>query len=472
MEVNTRNPSTMRPNSIFNPSLFIAFTFICAMSSAQNDKQLAKKINDYLKPFVETKNFCGTVLVAKKGNILYLNSFGYANEDFNIQNHNQTIYHIASVSKNFTAAAILILEEKGLLKVTDMLSQYISDYPSGSKITIHHLLTHTSGIPNINDMPEYAAASKNSQTPESLIGIFKNKPLEFEPGLKYKYSNSNYNLLAFIIEKVSGLSYGAFLQNEIFRPSGMNHTAHDATAKNSIPNTSHLDKANDIIPNLAVGYQSDGKFGLEKAEYLDWSSKTGNGSLYTTVEDLLVWDRALANNAILSNASLEKMYTNHIANTGYGCFVKEHLKRKRYYMNGRSPGFTSYFARYPEDGLCIVVLANNYIPVATQVGMDIAAITYNEKYETLNLSAKPVDAQIASKFVGTYQFDKDFYRPNFKMTVSEKDGQLIIDWGELIPTGQSTFIARTYWSDVSFETDSNGKVTSMIYDGYKAERVN
>lgn len=461
----------MKSNSISKSLMFVALLSIYSITTAQMDKQLISKIDTYIKPYIETKNFNGTILVAKNGNILYHNSFGYANEDFNIKNYDQTIYHIASVSKNFTAAAILILEQKGLLKTTDLLGQYISDYPIGSKITIHQLLTHTSGVPNINDMPEYVLASKNSQTPESLIRIFKNVPLEFEPGSKYKYSNSNYNLLAFIIEKVSGVTYGEFLKKEIFSPLGMQHTAHDATAKNTLTNTSNLANTNDVLSKLAVGYQSDGKFGLEKADYIDWSSKTGNGSLYTTSADLLAWDRALANNTILSKASQEKMYTNYISNTGYGCFVKEHLKRKRYYMNGRSPGFTSYFARYPEDELCIVVLANNYIPVATQVGMDIAAIVYNEKYEPLNLSAKPVDAQIANKLVGTYKFNKDFYRPNFIMTVSEKDGHLIIDWGELIPTGQSTFIARTYWSDVSFETDSHGKVTKMVYDGYEAEKV-
>lgn len=140
-------------------------------------------------------------------------------------------------------------------------------------------------------------------------------------------------------------------------------------------------------------------------------------------------------------------------------------------MNGRSPGFTSYFSRYPDEEVCIVVLANNYIPVATQMGMDIAAILFNEKYELLNLSAKPVDPLILKKIVGVYQFDKDFYRPNFKMSVTEKNGYVSIDWGELIPTGEFNFIARAFWSDVSFDRDARGNVTAIDYDGYKGKRI-
>lgn len=444
-----------------NPVILLCFVFWLGLPGSNLSAQtidIEARIDEYIRPYVETKNFNGTVLVSQKGNVIYERSFGYANEEFGILNHSGTVYHIASVSKNFTAAAILILEQKGALKTTDVLTQYIPDYPSGSKITLHHLLTHTSGIPNINDLPEYGSASKTPQTPETLIQIFKSKSLDFEPGSKYKYSNSNYNLLAFIIEKVSGLPYGEFLRKEIVEPAGMKQTAHHA-------------RANEIIPSLAVGYQSDGKFGLEKSEYLDWSSKVGNGSLYSTVHDLLSWDKALSGNTILSKASLAKMYTDHKGNTGYGCFVKEHLKRKRYYMNGRSPGFTSYFARYPEEGLCIVVLANNYIPVATQMGMDIAAIVFNEKYEPLRLSAKPVDAETTGKIVGRYQFDKEFYRPNFKMTVTEKDGRVSIDWGELIPTGQFSFIARAFWSDVSFEMDNQGSITYLVYDGHKGKRI-
>lgn len=438
-------------------TLLISGIIICTKTLAQSN-DLQSRLTDYITPYVETKNFNGTVLIAQNGHILYEKSFGFSNEDYGVANESSTVYHIASVSKPFTATAILLLEQQGKLSTTDLLSKYIPDYPKGSEITIHHLLTHTSGIPNINDMPEYTQASRFPQTPESLITIFKNKPLDFEPGNRYKYSNSNYNILAYIIEKVSNKSFGEFLNKDIFLPAGMLSTYHHENMKQN-------------VNGMAIGYQSDGTFGLEKSEYLDWSSKVGNGSLMTTASDLLLWDKVLTNETILNRQSIDKMYTDHKSNTGYGCFVKEHLNRKRYYMNGRSPGFTSYFARYPEEGLCVIVLANNYIPVPTIIGMDIAAIVFNKKIESPRLQANPVSSATIEKIVGQYKFEKDFYRPEFLMTVSEKDGRVSIDWGELIPTGELTFIARAFWSDVTFDMNSKGEVIYLDYDGYKGKKV-
>ncbi|MDP9229722.1 MAG: beta-lactamase family protein, partial [Bacteroidota bacterium] len=197
-----------------------------------------------MKTFVDTKNFNGAILVAQKGKILYNKAFGMANQDFGILNKPGTKFHIASVSKNFTAAAILLLEQRNLLKVTDTISKYVPGLPYGDKITIHQLLTHTSGIPNINNMPEYDTIALFPQTPGSLINVFKNKPLDFTPGAKYSYSNSNYNVLACIIEKVSQINYGDFLAENIFNPLAMQNTA-------------HRKKAAMTITNNSTGYQAD-----------------------------------------------------------------------------------------------------------------------------------------------------------------------------------------------------------------------
>lgn len=161
----------------------------------------------------------------------------------------------------------------------------------------------------------------------------------------------------------------------------------------------------------------------------------------------------------------------HISNVGYGCFVREHLNRKRYYINGRSPGFSSYFARYPDDKVCVVVLANNYIPVATTIGMDMASILFNEKYEIPKINASKMDPSVANKLIGNYQFDSSFYRPNFVRKVSEKNGGLITDWGELIPQGELNFIGRMFWSEVSFEGNENGEILNIVYDGFKGKKV-
>jgi CubicO group peptidase (beta-lactamase class C family) len=143
-----------------------------------------EKVDSYIRPFVETQNFNGVVLVAQKGTIVYLKAFGEADAAHRVPNTLNTKFHIASLSKSFTAAAILLLQERGVLHVTDPVSTFIPDYPGGSKITIHHLLTHTSGIPNINNMPEYATISRFPQTPATLIAAFMHKPPDFEPGAR------------------------------------------------------------------------------------------------------------------------------------------------------------------------------------------------------------------------------------------------------------------------------------------------
>ncbi len=421
---------------------------------SQKQGSFSDLVDEYIRPYVSTNNFSGSILVARKGEILYHKAFGLADEDFAVPNKTDTKFHMASLSKSFTAAAILLLEERNLLRTTDTISKFIPDFPNGGRITIHQLLTHTSGIPNINDMPEYDKISPFPQTPSSLIAVFKNKPLAFDPGSKYSYSNSNYNVLAYIIEKASGKTYGDFLAENIFIPLGMT-------------NTNHHGNANMLIANLAVGYQSDNNFGTEKADFLDWTVKTGNGSLYSTTEDLYKWDRALYTEKILSRKSLEKMFSIYIARTGYGWFTSDHLNRKRIYFSGRSPGFSSYFGRYPAEDVCIIVLENTYIPAATQIGGDIAAILFGEKYEIAKISSAKTGAQASSKIVGQYQFDEKFYRPNFLMTIREQDGRLFNDWGELIPAGPLQYVDRVYWTDLKFEKDSTGKIIDLDYAGFK-----
>lgn len=435
-------------------SIYISTALFIPAQQPANEQ----KIDEYIRPYTDTKNFNGTVLVAKNNRIIYHKAFGLADQDFNIPNTTATVYHIASVSKMFTATAILLLKQRGLLSLADTVSRYVPELSYGNKITIHHLLIHSTGIPNINAMPVYDTVQRFTQTPQSLIRYFNNKPLTFTPGEKYSYSNSNYNILALIIEKISGRSFGDFLSENIFKPAGMNHTGHHANPAQ-------------LIQNCATGYQGDNKFGLEKATVIDWSSKTGNGSLYTTTEDLFKWHQALNTEKILHKDSKEKMFTKYIEATGYGCFIREHFNRTRFYMNGRSPGFSSYFVRYPADDLSIVILANNYIPVTTQMGMDIAAILFGENYEIPKLSARKIDENMIKKLTGRYQFDKNFFRPDFIMTVAAKDGILSIDWGELIPVSELVFIERNFWGELVFEQDEKGGITGLKYGDSPAKKL-
>ena len=211
-------------------AMLLTASAVAITSLSAQDRGLDARVDSYLAPYVKGKNFLGAVLVAQGDRVLVNRAYGAASYELQVPNSPETRFHIASVSKPFTAAAILLLEQRGMLHVSDPVSRFLPAFPNGQKITLQHLLTHTSGITNVNNLPEYATASRFAQTPATLIELFQSKPLGFEPGTKYEYSNSNYNILAFVIEQVSGKSYGEFLRENIFVPLGLQDTGHDPMA--------------------------------------------------------------------------------------------------------------------------------------------------------------------------------------------------------------------------------------------------
>jgi CubicO group peptidase (beta-lactamase class C family) len=434
-----------------------------AQSRAHGDRRLEAQVAAYLKPYLDLGGFNGSILVAKGGRLLLNQGYGMANYELNVPNTPQTKFHLGSVSKTFTAAAIMLLQEQGRLNTHDPLTKYIADYPNGERITIHHLLTNTSGIPNVNNFPEYATQSKFPHQPSDLIAMFKQKPLDFEPGThEYTESNSNYNLLAYIIEKLSGQNYGEFLKQHIFDPLNLHDTRHDG-------------EANALITNKANGYVPAGLSELENAPYLDWSIKTGNGSIYSTVEDLYRWDRALYTDQILKKSSLAMMF-----NESYGWFSGKRLNRNVVRMNGRSPGFNSDLQRYVDDDVCIIVLANNYTPTASVIASDLAKMVFGEVYETPKLVKPPrIDPQTLATYAGSYQFGPDFFVPNGVYKIERQGDQLrLLAPGAdatLVPQTATEFFDRPFWSRLVFVKDNQGRVSNLLwrYGGrdYRAQRL-
>jgi len=422
---------------------------------------LSAKIDAYVRPYVDGNNFSGSILIAQGKKIIFRRGYGLANYELGVANSPDTRFHIASISKSFTAAAILILEQRGALSVHDPLSKFITDYPNGDKITIHHLLTHTSGIPNVNNLPRYAERSRARISLPDTIQLFRNEPLGFAPGAHFQYSNSNYNLLPFIIEKVSGKSYAEFLEQNIFQPLAMSSTGND-------------DGSDKLIQNRASGYVPKGMRDVENAPYLNWSIKTGNGSLYSTIDDLYKWDRALYTDAVLSNASREKMFTD-FGGFGYGWFVRQHFGHRVTAINGRSPGFTSSLERFVDDDLCFALAANTYSGLTQAMADDLAAIVFQQKYE-IPKAALVVSPAILARYAGRYQFGADFaYNPNAVVTVEHSDDGLHIDSGGnisyLISQGEDQFVDRLYGGTVRFER-TGSEVTKLTWNFGRAFTAN
>jgi len=333
--------------------------FLMTGSLTANDN-ITIKADQYLEALVKKDQFSGSVLIAQKGKVVLKKGVGKAVYEFDINNDSNTKFRIGSLTKQFTAMSIMILAEKGRLNVNDNISKFIPDYSSGDQITIEHLLTHTSGIPDHTELPGYnkerrAYPQKLTQT----IDTFKNLPLQFSPGAKFKYSSSGYILLGYIIEKVSGISYQDFVKNHIFKPLKMDDSGFVESGK--------------VIKRMAHGYNVvDGK--IVKAAYRNISNGHASGALYSTVDDLYLWDRALYTDGLIGFDSLKKMFTPYTQHYGYGWGIVELFGYTMVGHNGDTEGFKSNISRFPDAGLCIIVLSNLENSRVGKIGYDLAAM--------------------------------------------------------------------------------------------------
>lgn len=422
--------------------------------AAASDRDVAAKIDAYLRPFAETNNFTGVVQVSRGERILFRKGYGMANYEFNVPNTPETRFHIASLSKSFTAAAILLLEERGRLSTSDAVSKFLPDYPNGDKIRIEHLLTHSAGIPNVNSFPEFNRAAAFPMNATELVAMFKDRPLEFEPGVRFRYSNSNYMVLALIIEKVSGQSYGEFLKSAIFDPLGLNSTLHDGDAKR-------------VIPNRASGTEPDGLRGVKYVPYLDWTSKTGNGSLVTTTGDLCRFASAVFGGKLLQPASLAKIMQPR-PSFPYGWTDRESAGHKSKTVGGRSPGFIANVEYFLDDGTCVAILTNSYSSVGQVIAPDISGIVYGQAAAPPPVAyVRPRAGELAA-FTGRFQMPENYYAPGAILTLQDRGDYIEARWSNntttiIYPAGGDNFVDRTFWAMVRFTRDASGEITGFNY---------
>jgi CubicO group peptidase (beta-lactamase class C family) len=310
--------------------------------------------------------------VGMDGKIVFEKAYGLANEEWEILNTPKTKFRIASLTKQFTAACVLILQQRGLLHVQEPISKYLGEVPPAWKaVTIHQLLTHTAGVPNPDySGRQYANIQRTGATPNELIALVRNQPLDFTPGTRWNYSNTGYILLGMLVEKLSGQSYAEFLRSNIFQPLGMNDSGYD--------------RETDILKSRASGYQiKDGH--VANADFIDMSTPFSAGGIYSTVEDMYLWNEALADGKLLSTESLKQMFTEYPEAThegqhyGYGVVISR-LKfgKLLYYHGGGVEGFSSSIQRYPQERICIVILSNLDESKPWELGDHIASDLFNQ----------------------------------------------------------------------------------------------
>lgn len=373
----------------------ITFIFLLNFIYAQeivSDKEIFSKTDEYLTLLTGQKKFSGSLLITRNGETVISKGYGMANYEYNIPNIANTIFRIGSLSKQFTAFAILKLEDQGLLHVEDTIGKYIKDYPNGNKITIHHLLTHTSGIPREKTTEEKVIFL----TTREIVEFEKDASdtLLFEPGAKFHYSNVGYNILAYIIEASSGKNIEQYISENIFLPLGMLHTG-------------YYDHRT-ILQNRAYGYTHDNAYKLIPSDYDAFNSK-GAGGLYSTVEDLAVWEEKMS--GIISDTCLKKIRTAYSKNGyGYGIQIITEHNQINYLHTGGLNGYISYLSRLEKDKINIIMLSNFGDISLMSIIKDINSILFGEEYllpEEIHRETAEINFSIYQKFIGEYQLELD-----------------------------------------------------------------
>ena len=437
--------------------LHLYFFSTCLLVKAQSkeDKQLIKSVDALIAGQFNSGTPGCAVLIAKKGQVIYQKAYGSANLELNVPLKPEMVFDLGSITKQFTAVAILQLEEQGKLSVRDSIQKFIPDFPSkGFMITLENCLTHTSGIKDylqIGDAQPYM--ERWDFTPQKLIDVFKNLPLEFEPGTRYKYSNSGYALLGYIIEKVSGKNYQTYIRENILDPLDLRNTYYDS---NSI-----------IIPNRVSGYYKDGS-NFKNADFWSRTIAYAAGGLIANVTDLYKWNRGLLAYKILKKENLDRAFTAYklkdgtLTNYGYGWIIMNRNGLLAIEHGGSITGFVTNEIYFPKQDVFLALLFNSENAPRDDLSIALSGLAVGIPMQT----SMEISSNILDRYIGTYTMVSN---PARKIIIEKTgDGLMgIVSTREHLPL--------LFQSDVKFQfknvLDANcefritdGKVTGFVVD--------
>jgi len=392
---------------------------------------------------VEVNHFSGSILIAQHGKVLVKQRYGLRDGLSELESAEEGRYRVGSIAKQFIAAGILQLQEKGKLQLQDSVCKYIAKCPDGwAEIKIFNLLIQTDGIPEVDRSIDPTTA-KSLITTSRLLDYLADRPLEFKPGEKFKYGNSGYAVLAAVIEKVSGESYRKYLKDHIFMPLGMRETGYEDLDKAA---PIHLRPSRSITP-------SD----------LELTARYGWGGLYSTVDDLYLWERALAAEALLSQSSTNAIFTPYIDGYGFGWVVLKEFDRTLDTSAGGIYFFGSAIRRYAADDACVIVLSNSEEADAGRISRDLAAILFDKHYELpMEHHAVDLNPDIYNAYAGRYELGSGLV-----VEVSREANRLMIHSTspaktELFPESETRFFAKDIDAVINFVKSTQGKATQLV----------
>jgi CubicO group peptidase (beta-lactamase class C family) len=437
---------------------WLAICVVCcatafAQAGAAQPDSSNHRLDEVASSFTKDDAFMGAVFVTKGSDVLLDKGYGKAVVEWNISNSPDVKFRIGSMTKQFTAALVLLAQEEGKLSVDDPIRKYLPDSPAAwDKITIADLLHHTSGISNFIFDKRYFEWRMVSRTPAEEVAIFKDKPLNFSPGTQWEYSNSNYTLLGMILEKVTGRRYGDLLRERILAPLGMKDSG--------------LDDDDLILPKRSEGYQPGPK-GLVPVRSLSMSVGWATGSMYSTTADLLRWEHGLFGGKVLSASSLKVMTTPGKGNYGCGVFVSRRDDIEVVEHGGSIDGFNSYMIYVPADNIAIIVLSNVSGDAPDKMAAKLLDVTLGKEVTLAKQrTAVPIAKTALSKFIGDYVLS-----PQLSLKITASDDGLVVQATGQSPLqfsyegeidGHPQFFTKAMDAQIEFVPTSTGQVSTLV----------
>ncbi len=403
-----------------------------------------------------------TILVAKNGKAIYRKAVGKASLELDVDMVPENVFMLASISKQFTAVAILMLEEQGKLSLDDPITKFIPDYPTqGKTITVHHLLNHTSGIKSYTGIGNFVEAARRDKTLDELIDYFKNEPMDFEPGEEFRYNNSGYVLLGKIIEVLSEDTYENFIEKQIFEPLGMNSSSYGNNRE--------------LVPNRVEGYEQDAS-GYVNAHYISMTLPHAAGALASTIDDMLKWQNALTNNTLIKATTLDKAINGselnngeHI-NYGYGLGEMSLKGAKGYTHSGGIFGTSTNGIYLIDEDVYVIGLSNCSCNDIGTVTNRLAAAAIGKPFPTMKDVVELTETQL-KKWVGAYQFEDEAVRHIFMKdgklkSMRESETNTVFD---IFPLAEDHFMFEDGDIEYKFSVSKEGKRQVLFITGNESK---
>ncbi|MBI5352337.1 MAG: serine hydrolase [Chloroflexi bacterium] len=422
----------------------------------QPDNHLTQTIDTLIQESYKPAQPGVAVIVVKDGKTVFRKGHGMANLELDVPIEPDMVFRIGSVTKQFTAVAILMLAEQGKLSFDDSISKFLPDYPTHDYlITVKHLLTHTSGIKSYTSMPEWIPLWRKDFTVQELVDFFKHQPMLSAPGKRWAYNNSGYILLGAIIEKVTGQTYGQFVQKNIFEPLEMKQSYYDDPLQ--------------VIPRRVAGYDKSPN-GFTNAAYISMTQPYAAGALASTVDDLALWDTALYTEKLLKPESLKQAHISyHLLDGsptayGFGWMISEYAGHRVIEHSGGIQGFRSHTMRLPDNRVFVAVLSNNGGVSPQKLAFKIAASVIGQPYQEPTLIVLP--SNILARYEGVYETNT-----LNKIIITHEDDHFFYQYGngpraEIAPLSpKEFFFTEMSFNRLLFTNDVNGDIISVEIRG-------